>query len=348
MIPDLDAHILGSLPSRESSLNSGDVLEIQGPAASGKTELLYHLAANCILPSNVLVASLGISAERTVHLGGWQKSVVVFDCDGRWDILRLHNILITRLNLACSKAPLPPIPEMTVSSIAMKSLSRLHLFRPTSSIQLAATLLHLPKYHAEHMPNEEIRMLFVDSISSFYWADRWQAEASLAGPKRSPRSNLLGDVLRCLQGFRLSHGPVTILTNWGLNPLPSSESSASPTPFFRQHLAFPFPAPFDEPPRRMASQELQQLPLTCNITLPYAFVSPLQLDEGHPDALASHEGRRLEQALRDNMRKEVVERGEIGAYVRIHQAGEQDVPPRSVVGRFGFRIQEYDVVTAPM
>jgi DNA-repair protein XRCC2 len=352
MIPDLDAHIIGSLesiPSLESSLNRGDVIEIQGPAASGKTQLLYHLAANCILPTEVFISSVDIRAECTVHLGGWKKSVVVFDCEGHWDVRRLHNILTTRLNLAFSKSLLPPLPHnpnTTVSSIAFKSLSRLHLFRPTSSFQLAATLLNLPKYHAEQMPNEEIRMLFVDSISSFYWADRWQAEPS--GPKKPPRSNPLGHVLRCLQTFRLSHGPVTFLTNWGLNLLPSAASSASPAPFFRQHLASPFPAPLDEPPRRLSPGETHLLPLTCHITLPYAFVSPLQLDVNQLDELADHGGGGLEGALRDERRKEVVGRGEIGAYVRIPRAGRgHDMPPRSVVGRFKLRVLERDVVAAP-
>ncbi|KIJ45288.1 hypothetical protein M422DRAFT_90301, partial [Sphaerobolus stellatus SS14] len=217
----------------------GDVIEIQGPAASGKTQFLYHLAACCVLPREVINASEHIHAESTVHIGGWDKSVVVLDCDGRWNIKRFHNILLTRLNMAFSRIH-PPSHRPDISSLALNSLKRLHIFHPTSSFQLVTTLLYLPKYHSEQMPDEEINLLFIDSISSFYWTDRWQAESSSS--KR--RVNPLAPVLRALQNFRISHGPVTILTNWGLHPF----ASENPTPFFRQHLTAPFPAPLDDPP----------------------------------------------------------------------------------------------------
>ncbi|KAF8591892.1 hypothetical protein K439DRAFT_1626404 [Ramaria rubella] len=348
MLPELDEHIFVARdnPFADSSLNRGDVIEIQGPAASGKTQLLYHLTACCILPKEVPVESADAHAERTVHLGGWSSSTVVLDCDGRWDTMRLYNILVTRLDLALSKYHFLTTVHQShpsVPSIALDALSRLHVFHPASSFQLAATLLNLPKYHAEKMPKEEIRLLLVDSISAFHWADRWQAEPS--GSKKLQKPNPLGQVLRALQAFRLSHGPVTVLTNWALSPLPSSTSSDSPGPFFRQHLAAPYPAPFDESSRRSISGQSTSLTLNCHITLPFTFISPLQLDLGHSLTSGSHEGGRLEEALRDLRRKEVVHRGEIGAYVRIPRTGHgQDLAPRSV-GRFRLRVLERNIVS---
>jgi DNA-repair protein XRCC2 len=345
MLPALDGHILGNrqiVVSVESSLARGDVIEIQGPAASGKSQLLYHLAASCILPKEVLIISTDVPDQRMVHLGGWCGSAIVFDCDGRWDTRRLHDMLLARLKVSFSKTQLPPLPHKsnsTISSIALDALSRLHVFRPTSSFQLAATLLNLPKYHAEQMPDEEIRLLFVDSISSFYWADRWQAEYS--GSKKTHRSNPLGHVLQYLQAFRRSHGPVIVLTNWGLNPLSSTTSPVSPTPFFKQHLSSPFPAPFDEPPRPHLGHPTH-LPLNCHITLPFAFISQLQLNHSRSDSSVSHEGGQLEEALRDERRKEVVSRGEIGGYVRIRHSGQDG----SAVGRFNFQVLVHDVVAS--
>jgi DNA-repair protein XRCC2 len=345
MLPALDEYILKHrelATSVESSLARGDVIEIQGPAASGKTQLLYHMAAWCLLPKKVLVVSSDGHAECMVHLGGWYRSAIVFDCDGRWDTRRLHTILVTRLDELFSKARLPPLPHKpnsTVSSIALESLSRLHLFRPTSSFQLAATLLNLPKYHAEQMPNEQISLLLVDSISSFYWTDRWEAEH--LDSKKSHRSNTLGYVLRCLQAFRLSHGPVVVLTNWGLNPL-SSTSSVSTTPFFKQHLAAPFPAPFETPPR-LSSGHPNRLPLNYHITLPFAFVCQLEPDFIGSDRGPGHEGGWLEQALCDERRKEAVGRGEIGGYVRIPHTGHGH--DGSTIGRFRFRILERNVLS---
>lgn len=348
MLPALDEFILGhreGATSAESSLARGDVIEIQGPAASGKTQLLYHLASCCLLPKEVLVVSTDGHAECVVHLGGWCRSVIVLDCDGRWDTTRLHTILVARLDVLFSKAQLPPLPHKsnsTVSSIALESLSRLHLFRPTSSFQLAATLLNLPKYHASQMSNEEIRLLLVDSISSFYWADRWQAEQ--VDSKRLHKSNPLVHVLRYLEAFRSSHGPIVVLTNWGLNPL-SSTSSVSTTPFFKQHLAAPFPAPFENPPR-LSSGHSNHLPVKSHITLPFAFVSQLESDFIGSDSGLGHERGRLEQALGDKRRKETVGRGEIGGYVRMPHTGRGH-DGRSIIGKFRFRVLERNILSTP-
>ena len=343
MLPALDKHISENRGAGTSSpLARGDVIEIQGPAASGKTQLLYHLAASCILPEEVLVTSAAVHAERAVPIGGWCRSAVVFDCDGRWDTRRLHEILVTRLATSFSKTQFPPLPHgpnSNISLIAVESLSRLHVFRPTSSFQLAATLINLPKYHAEKMPDEEIRLLFVDSISTFYWADKWQAEH--LGSQKLHRSNSLGHVLRCLQAFRLSHGPVIVLTNWALNPRSSTIPSAPPGPFFKQHLPGPFPAPFDDP-QRPSSGHTIHLPLACHITLPHTFVSQLELDLdcSQSDGIAGHENVALKIALRDTRRKEEVRRGEIGGYVRMPRRGEDG----SAIGRFNLKILERDVV----
>ena len=343
MLPALDKHIMESRGAgTQSSLARGDVIEVQGPAASGKTQLLYHLAASCILPREVLVTSTDVHAERAVPLGGWGKSAIVFDCDGRWDITRLHEILLTRLDTSFSKTQLPPRPHKpnsTVSSIAFDSLSRLHIFRPTSSFQLAATLVNLPKYHTEKMPNEEIRLLFVDSISSFYWEDRWRAEH--LGSQKARGSNALGHVLQCLQAFRWSHGPVIVLTNWGLNPLSSTASSAGSTLFFKQHLPTPFPAPFEDY-QRPSSGRSNQLPLNCHLTLPFTLVAQFESDL-RQRGIAGHEGMELQASLRDTRRKEVVHRGEIEGYVRIPRTGCGE--KRNSIGRFRFQILKHDVVT---
>jgi len=314
------------------------VIEIQGPAASGKTEFLYHLAACCVLPKEVLIASASIHAGRTVPIGGWNKSVIVLDCDGRWNIRRLHDILFTRLNIAFSGANFPPNPNppQNASSVAKDSLKHLHIFRPTSSFQLASTIVYLSKYHTEKMPNEEVGLLIVDSISSFYWSDRWQVESSSS--KR--RFNPIAPVLRALQTFRISHGPVVILSNWGLNPLPSG---TTPTPFFRQHLPPPFPAPLDDSLRQAPLGQGNILPLTKHITLPFPFVAQLQLSE-HSRAI-DH----LEEALSDLRRKEVVYKGLIKGYTRIPltDSPTQQIARRSKCGIFNFRILEHDVSGAP-
>jgi len=89
-IPKLDA-ILSAQEQQSScpasSIDRGDVLEIQGPAASGKSQLLYHLVITCIMPSRY----------QSVNIGGWDKAAVLFDNDGTFHIESFHSILLSRL-----------------------------------------------------------------------------------------------------------------------------------------------------------------------------------------------------------------------------------------------------------
>ncbi|PFH54577.1 hypothetical protein AMATHDRAFT_123916, partial [Amanita thiersii Skay4041] len=217
-IPALDAH---------SPLNFADVVEIQGPPATGKTHLLYHLLINCIIPVKY----------STFHLDGWDKAAVIIDTDMTFNVQRFNILLQQRL-----KRKLPHANEEIICAVAHAALKRLHVFRPHSSTQLAATILNMPKYHADRLKEDQLGLLAIDSISAFYWPDRYMNEQmQLAGTNAQSYTPPLCNVLSALQSLRLSHGPVIILTNWALVADPSSLDS--PVPLFKQHL-YPFPAPF--------------------------------------------------------------------------------------------------------
>ncbi|KAH9922992.1 hypothetical protein B0H21DRAFT_765663 [Amylocystis lapponica] len=246
-IPALDAHLLSVQTMQRPALNRGDVFEIQGPAASGKSHLLFYLIMTCIMPSSA----------GSIALGGWDKAAILFDTDGTFDVRRFHMLLASRLSRLLPQDLLAAEPETAVTpeALATHCLANLHIFRPTSSLQLAVTLLHLPAYHATNLDlqSTEIGLLAIDSISAFYWQDRFTVE-QMQGTKQShPESkasppgpaNPLRHVLTALQRFRISHGPVIILTNWGLNPLEKPTSTGeSLSPFYKQHL-HPFPSPFE-------------------------------------------------------------------------------------------------------
>ncbi|KAJ8596984.1 hypothetical protein M405DRAFT_687789, partial [Rhizopogon salebrosus TDB-379] len=210
-----------------SSLSRGHVIEVQGPASSGKTHLLYHFVLLCIAPSR----------EMAMDFGGNGLAAIVYDTDASFDVARLHQLLLTRLSLV-----LPYNMEMT-RRLAEESLRRLHIFRPTSPLQLATSLLHLPSYHRTHMPDHEIGLVAVDSVSAFYWPARFIEEqmrnipqVAQGGPDPSS-VNPLQHVLTALGRLRLSHAPSIILTNWGLN---LASGSSGPVTFYKQHL-HPFP-----------------------------------------------------------------------------------------------------------
>ncbi|KAJ7492515.1 hypothetical protein FB451DRAFT_1218610 [Mycena latifolia] len=249
-------------------LNWGDVLEIQGPSASGKTQLLSLLLATCIMPPS----------HHETHLGGWGKAAVVFDTEGTFDARQFHDLLLFRLARALSRSN---ASSDDAQLLALASLRRLHVFSPASSAQLAASIYHLPAYHTAQMPDADIALVAVDSLSAYYWPDRFTAEQ--LRPLALPNSATpLQHVLTALQTFRLSHKPVTVLTNWGLT-LADNSSGPSPAPpvFYKQHLPS-FPS-FPESHSRPSSDPLSSnnLPLTHHITL-YSVPIPPFHGHGNP------------------------------------------------------------------
>jgi len=172
------------LPTTVSSFNLGDLVHIHGHPASGKTHLLYYLLATCTY--------------------GWDKAAVVLDMDGRFNIYRFKQLLVSRLE---------PLSSEAIMTIVERCLKRIHIFRPTSSDQLAVTLAHLPKYHAKHFPDIALGMVAIHSVDAFYWLDRFKAEQlRLANLPHSSLQN----VSSTLQAVRLSLGSVVVLTDWGL------------------------------------------------------------------------------------------------------------------------------------
>ncbi|KAL1749091.1 P-loop containing nucleoside triphosphate hydrolase protein [Schizophyllum fasciatum] len=282
-MPDLDAFV-------GPSWDWGNVVEIQGPPACGKTHLLYFMLVSCVLP---------------MELGGWGKAAVLCDTDGTFDPLRFRQILAQRL-----RNPRTTRAEDATDNILRASLQRIHVFRPTTSNELAMTLAHLPAYHCLRLPDDEIGMLAIDSLSSFHWSDRFTVEQLRAASERgAPVTSPLRNVVKALRRFRDSHRPIILLTNWGLSPIPH-------TPFFEQHLRS-FPSPFANPP---PPAEVVVLPLTHHITLSRR--APRQLREG----IALEEAEEQERVLR----RPVSEKGEITGLVRI--------PGQADIGHFTLRI----------
>ncbi|KAI0756675.1 hypothetical protein C8Q80DRAFT_1215541 [Daedaleopsis nitida] len=338
-IPALDAH-LSSVNTRRTSrnwpLNLGDVLEVQGPAASGKTHFLYHMLVHCLLPRT----------HQHRELGGWGKAAVVFDTDGKLSIPRLHRLLVSRL---CRLLAYDDAIEQSIAAedLAAECLNHLHVFQPTSSLQLAITLLHLPRYLAtdSRLEDKEIGLLSVDSLSAFYWRDRYTLEQLRDAADSSTQSlppNPLYHVVKALQGFRVSHRPVVLLTNWGLNAL--TKPAAPTSLFYRQHL-YPFPAPFEPHGAEEAIANIQSsqggsaktsaaraprfidttMPLHYHITLHPSPIDPFPRSYSLADA-----------ADQEHMRAVLVNKGEVRGIIR--------TPGDETVGVFTFRIGEDEIL----
>ncbi|XP_012589324.1 PREDICTED: DNA repair protein XRCC2 [Condylura cristata] len=125
----------------EDSPPHGDILEFHGPEGTGKTEMLYHVAARCILPR----------AD-----GGLEADVLFIDTDCRFDLLRLVAILERRLSGGSEEA-------------VTRCLARLLVAQCHSSAQVLLTLHSLG---AVLCSRPALCLLAVDSLSAFYWLDR--------------------------------------------------------------------------------------------------------------------------------------------------------------------------------
>jgi DNA-repair protein XRCC2 len=245
------------------------VIEIQGGPASGKTHLLYHLVCNCILPA---------------AYGGWNKAAVVYDTDLAFDVRRLQHILATRV----STHPSHSCPDQ-VDSITTKAMRNLRLFAVSSSAELTASLLDLHTYHGDELPTSEIAILAVDSLSAFYWEDRFATEVRRPWSSWSTRSypnpseptehvhHPLHAVFVALQAVCLSHGPIVVLTNWGLQPIPEPNVSSA-APFYKQHLPL-FPALSNGETAHRTSVYPK---LSHRITLHRSTPAPVHLESGVP------------------------------------------------------------------
>jgi DNA-repair protein XRCC2 len=214
-IPGLDAHIRKTtFDGHETphTINTKDVIEIQGPSV-GKSHLLMHFIMTCVLP----VSHLGI------QLRGWGKSAILIDLDHTFDVHRFRHLLIHRIKVHI------PTGDENLDLFVDLLLRKLHVFRPESSVQFAVTAANIPNYHSSSMSRDEIGLVAIDSLSSFYWQDRFLGEQP-----RDGRPSGIEKALISLEQIRQSHGSVIAYTNWGL---PSARNvPKNNTPFYPQHV----------------------------------------------------------------------------------------------------------------
>ncbi|KAL3453219.1 hypothetical protein BJX65DRAFT_302134 [Aspergillus insuetus] len=147
------------------------VLEISSTSsAAGKSQVVYHLAALAILPSEL----------NGIPIGGFDSAVVFIDTDGRFDAERLRTVargvIQSTLLTRGASSPLAHSIEATL----LTSLQHVHVFRPQSSLALLATLQSLDTYLLDiprHLSaNRPVHSIIIDSATAFFWQDKLQDE----------------------------------------------------------------------------------------------------------------------------------------------------------------------------
>lgn len=198
-----------------SSLNHGDLIEVQGPSGSGKTQLMLFLVMTSILParvkfreSDLLENSKKLTSDtdkeiQELALGGKAQSVVfIHPSTHATPVLRLSKLITSHVEhcLSSSALQLSTESQRKLARLVVKSaLSRLIIFKlPIANASfaasdivsphapLAATLAFVPPHVRQS--DRELSLLVIDGIGDDFWQARWQREQKLKENRQSRTS----------------------------------------------------------------------------------------------------------------------------------------------------------------
>ena len=157
-------------PWEESEENAITHIEVVGESGSGKSILLLHIVAHLLYPKK----------WGNIDCGGCEAGVLWVDCDGKFDVLVLSEIL-TRAGEALLKGSRN---HNTVHDFVKESLSRLEVVRCYNSTQFLCILSTLPPL----IETRAVRCIVLDSLSTFFWNEKLdESLARKAGQDRDGR-----------------------------------------------------------------------------------------------------------------------------------------------------------------
>ena len=104
---------------------AGHIVEICGPSGSGKTACCLHAVSECVMPR---------------ELGGHGGGALIVDCDGKLDLVRLHQIIEMKASERLSGAGMPPD---SLSSVVSGCLARAYVTRSWNTLQLLSTTFYM-------------------------------------------------------------------------------------------------------------------------------------------------------------------------------------------------------------
>lgn len=225
----LDTNLFGDIPE---GIQPGNVVEFSGQEGSGKTEMLLHLIANCILPKS----------WKDLKLNGRSVGVVYVDTDYHFQLLRLVTIMEHRIlnsikdtqtgaflqnnrsntveNIPGSDSAHYPEKYSDYEDFIKSCLGRLFIVHCNSSIQLLATVLSLEKLLAA---KPEVGVFMIDSLSAFYWLDR------CGGGSQSHQEHKQQKIVDAIRNYTQQYRVVVIATKQAI--FGSSDKSMN-----REHL----------------------------------------------------------------------------------------------------------------
>ncbi|KAJ2002622.1 hypothetical protein H4R26_003514 [Coemansia thaxteri] len=167
----------------EMSGSDRPLLELLGLAGSGKTQAVYRICATTAMARSIEVKD-SASNTQTVSIGGYEAHTLLVDVDGKASMRQLAQYVRVQIKDALSHVSLDSDKaEQTVDVEVSRALGRIHVFAPSTTQALIATLAMLPKYVAER--GIDVGALLIDGLGSAYWLDRKEAVHMRLGSKRA-------------------------------------------------------------------------------------------------------------------------------------------------------------------
>ncbi|GAB5372195.1 hypothetical protein AAMO2058_001644600 [Amorphochlora amoebiformis] len=185
--------------NKTAGLMPGEIMEIIGRSGSGKTELLYEIVLNAVLPASF----------EGIKLGGQNLSTLVIDLDYRFCSPRLKQLTDYRLLTALRNLPRSEKQEIfdeTIEKLHSLVLSRVFVATCRTPSDLYNILdskvkpLQQAQKVAKAVTGEggALKLVILDNLSSFFWEKR------AVGAERKHFERLGFYLRRCLRTCALA------------------------------------------------------------------------------------------------------------------------------------------------
>lgn len=208
---------------------------------SGKTQILYHLCAQVVLPQQI---------------NGKQACAVIIDTDGNFSVPQLAAQVRSLLQRHQFSDGDGPEAQIDLQMELLEALKHVHIFRPQSLATTIATIDSLASYlfdKGRHSSfDRAVGFIAIDSASAFYWQDRSEAEE--AGFLTSTGNGSNRHIIASTSGYAAlgaslratckAFGCPAIVNTWHLAP--TTSETQTPLEYQRSFRA-PFPAIWNSP-----------------------------------------------------------------------------------------------------
>ncbi|KAJ2557532.1 hypothetical protein EV175_001291 [Coemansia sp. RSA 1933] len=206
--------------------NASAVIECLGLPGSGKTQIVWHICATAAMPRIVRRTDGGDAA-----LNGAGKHVLLMDVDGRADPCDLARHMEGIYRKAIGDGPLADesdkAAECATRAAVSEALEHVHVFTPSSTDALVATLCLVPKYLADRKITERV-VLVIDGLGNNYGFERKEASyVRRASRNATPWFRMQQVLVDVIQRVHQQFSCLTVATGLLMLPVSDLASAAS-------------------------------------------------------------------------------------------------------------------------